>query len=418
MKERRKTRILFISKHVVHDKVAMAGNQLFNYYLTRFCSDSAFDVGYLIVHKNDSSYQQMHEKFRDNAQDFSIFLPKILRLFTYAYYNSFLRLLFSCLRPDWYYLDPVYAWYHRRGLRKIKAAGWEPDVVVFEWTEMLFLLPYYTRLFPSSYRIATEHDVCFVKLGRQYGKNKILKLLFLPAFRKRELSLIDRLNLVLVLSADDKTRLKDCGIHPDKIMLLSPYYSRRNQSQLSVKPEVVFFGAMNRAENQEAVNWFVNKVFLPFNLSSQLRFVIMGAGLPSKMKEDLERHRNIICTGFVEKPEEYFETALCMVVPLLFGGGIKIKVLEAMSCGVPVLTNQIGIEGIGANPGIDYLHCESPEDYRDGLISLLEDRDLARHIGEKGRKLMENRFSYENSYLDYRGNILHSVGTVQTLINN
>ena len=70
----------------------------------------------------------------------------------------------------------------------------------------------------------------------------------------------------------------------------------------------------------------------------------------------------ITVTGFVKEISKYFEQSLCLVAPLVLGAGIKIKVLEAMSAGLPVLTNQIGIEGIPAQNGIHYYYCERPQE--------------------------------------------------------
>ena len=85
----------------------------------------------------------------------------------------------------------------------------------------------------------------------------------------------------------------------------------------------------------------------------------------------------------------------------MHGAGIKIKVLEAMSAGIPVLTNEIGIEGIPAVDGHDYLHCESNEDFVHGIQALMGNMALAYKIGNNSRQLCEKEFNYEkSSYLN------------------
>ena len=105
-------------------------------------------------------------------------------------------------------------------------------------------------------------------------------------------------------------------------------------------------------------------------------------------------------TGFVENVEPYFETALCSLVPLLLGAGIKVKVLESMSAGVPVLTNNIGIEGIPAKDGLEYLHCETADDYISAITKLAGDEKLRNLLSENGRKFIKETFDYErDSYI-------------------
>ena len=113
---------------------------------------------------------------------------------------------------------------------------------------------------------------------------------------------------------------------------------------------------MNRPENYLSVEWFVKNVFI--ELPSKYRFIIMG-GKPVDSIRKLESNR-IIVTGFLEECEvkRYFENSFCMVAPLLYGSGIKTKILSSLNAGLPVLTNSIGIEGINAHDKKEYLHCE------------------------------------------------------------
>lgn len=404
-------KILFISKHVVNDSLPMAGNQLFNYYLNRFATDVNFEVGFIVVAKDDVPYQEMAKKFTGKgARNFSIIIPKVLTLFTFIYYNSFLRLIFSMLRAKWYHLDPCYSFFYKKSIRKVVNSGWEPELIVCEWTEMIFLKEYIERLMPNAKTIATEHDVTFIKLERRYKDSLLLSKLFVRRFKSLEIKLLKRFDMVLVLSIDDKKRLLKNGLHEAKIMLLAPYYMRTDNVQGELKPLIIFYGAMNRLENQEAVEWFMVNVFMPFKLWENITFNIIGGGNNEAMIKKYSNQRGVTFSGFVKNPSDIFHTALCMVVPLTNGGGIKIKVIEAMSSSLTVITNKIGIEGLGARRGIDYLHSETPEQYRDAIFYLLEDYSRARIIGESGRHLVKQNFDYEKSYNAYKAEILSIIG--------
>ena len=80
--------------------------------------------------------------------------------------------------------------------------------------------------------------------------------------------------------------------------------------------------------------------------------------------------------------------------------GIKTKIQESMSAGVPVLTNEIGIEGIPARNGYEYFHCNTAEDYRNVILSLSSDIKKAEEVGKAAQLFIRNNFSYENhSYI-------------------
>jgi glycosyltransferase involved in cell wall biosynthesis len=404
-----KKKILFITKHVVHSRAAMAGHQLFNYYLNRFVNDGQFEVSYMVAHKNDDAYNKMHQEFGKRANDYSVQVPKLLRLFTYVFYNyQFVRLFFAFIKPEWYYLDPVYGHYYKKAIKNSYKKGYRPDVIVFEWTEMIFLENYCSKFFGEAMKVATEHDVSFIKMARKFANSKLITNLFVKRFQQREIEILNKLQLILVLSKDDKDRLDKAGVDVKRIHLLSPFYQRFNVKGDHSKAQIVFYGAMNRIENEEAVTWFIDKVYNQFGLDALVDFLVVGAGVPNSLVKNHAKQPRITFTGFVEKPEEYFKSAMCMVVPLLNGGGIKIKVLEGMSCALPVITNEIGIEGISAVDDVSYLHCEVPEDYDKAIRALLIDPELAINIGQNGKMLVDNNYNFENSFNEYKAIVLNS----------
>lgn len=101
--------------------------------------------------------------------------------------------------------------------------------------------------------------------------------------------------------------------------------------------------------------------------------------------------------GFVESIDKIFSESMCFAAPLTLGAGIKIKVIEAMYAGIPVLTNDIGMEGIPAIAGRDYYHCSTPEDYADIIRRLCEENSTA----VTGKALIEQTFSLEESFHHY-----------------
>ena len=85
----------------------------------------------------------------------------------------------------------------------------------------------------------------------------------------------------------------------------------------------------------------------------------------------------------------------------MLGAGIKIKVLEAMSSGLPVITNDIGIEGVGATDGLNYMHAKSPEDYVNAIATLLNEEDKGKRISHNARKFMRENYNMQTSLNDF-----------------
>ena len=95
-----------------------------------------------------------------------------------------------------------------------------------------------------------------------------------------------------------------------------------------------------------------------------------------------------------------------MVAPLILGAGIKVKILEALSAGVPVLTNSIGIEGIPVYSGIEYIHCESDEEYKSIISNIINDEDRLNKISLNAQKFMKENYNLSESINKYYNAIM------------
>jgi glycosyltransferase involved in cell wall biosynthesis len=134
-------------------------------------------------------------------------------------------------------------------------------------------------------------------------------------------------------------------------------------------------------------------------LDENYRFIIVG-NRPDKQLLKYASNR-VIITGFVEDICPYFENALCLVAPLVTGAGIKIKVLEAMSSGLTVLTNKIGIEGIPAKNKNDFLLCETEQEYVFWISELAQNQQLNMTIGNNGKEFIKNNYNYKQDMIEF-----------------
>lgn len=246
---------------------------------------------------------------------------------------------------------------------------------------------------------AVEQDVTFQAYYRLFKNErnlfkKCVRYIIYRNTRSFEIKILNKCDTVKVFDIKDK-KLLEKAVPGAKLQQIAPYYDRLSikQTYSNNDKAILFYGAMARKENTDAVIWFLKNVF--YKLDDTYKFYIIGNNPPKV----LEKYKSdtVIITGFVEDVSVYAKNALCFVVPLLQGAGIKIKVLEAFAMGVPVLTNNIGIEGIAdcSQSGKLYLHCNTSEDYIKNIHLLDADKALAKNIGKDSIQYVLSEFCYE-----------------------
>jgi glycosyltransferase involved in cell wall biosynthesis len=103
---------------------------------------------------------------------------------------------------------------------------------------------------------------------------------------------------------------------------------------------------------------------------------------------------SVILTGFVEDIRSEIAAATAAVVPLLAGGGTRLKILEAMALGTPVVSTRKGAEGLNVVDGQHLLMADDPTSFAKQAVRLLDDPDLRRLLSIQARDLVENRYDW------------------------
>lgn len=399
----RKTKILWLSMYAPISTDSSGGGHTFNYYFTQFLNDDRFDIRLISCGKYKE--REVIKKELSSLTHHIIYWgdpnrKKINKLANieskYSIFNRNAQLISNTEERE-----------IRETLIKYKEEGYVPDVVILEWTNMVIMARVVHELFTTSKLVASEHDVTFVGYQRKAEFYKGLqKIIWNQKYRNEKKVEVDNLklcDLILPHNADNKKILVENGITESRIIGLIPYYKKMTYlERKSNHRDVLFFGAMSRKENSLSAKWFIENV-LPKLSDIDIRFVILGGNPPDFLKK-YESDR-VHVTGFVDSIDPYFADAMCFVAPLLLGAGIKIKVLEALSSGVPVLTNEIGIEGIPAHNGEEYFHCVSPEDYEQTIRHIYNQNSEEDRMTKKAKDFVEYRFSYDNFSKIYRDKI-------------
>ncbi len=156
---------------------------------------------------------------------------------------------------------------------------------------------------------------------------------------------------------------------------------------------LAFTGLMNYRPNTDGALYFVNEI-LPRILKTRagVQFDIVGA-YPTPEIEGLAAP-HIRVTGLVPDVRPYVEQAAAVVVPLRMGGGTRLKALEALASGKPMVSTSLGIEGIAVVHNEHLLIADGAENFADAVTRLLSDADLRRQFAANGRRLAEERYSW------------------------
>ncbi|MDO8209841.1 glycosyltransferase family 4 protein [Conexibacter sp. CPCC 206217] len=160
--------------------------------------------------------------------------------------------------------------------------------------------------------------------------------------------------------------------------------------------EVLFLGRMDYGPNVDGVRHLLEDV-VPHLRRRDAVVRVVGANPPPLVARwaesaDLE----VEVTGFVESTTPYLDSARLLAVSLRSGGGTRLKILEALARGVPVVTTTLGCEGQGLVDGHDALIADDPAQFAAAIDRLLEDDELCATLARNGRATVEERFDWRS----------------------
>jgi polysaccharide biosynthesis protein PslH len=168
----------------------------------------------------------------------------------------------------------------------------------------------------------------------------------------------------------------------------------RPRSKLPAEPNILFLGSLDYSANVDAVFHLVDAI-LPRLAGRKLHVNVVGSRPRRAVYTAAARSPvEITVAGQVPDTGPYWEQARALVVPLRIGGGTRLKILEALARGVPVVSTSLGCEGLGLRPGEDLLVADEPGEFATCVERLLEGDDLSRSLAERGRATVEARYDW------------------------
>lgn len=156
---------------------------------------------------------------------------------------------------------------------------------------------------------------------------------------------------------------------------------------------VLTIGTMFSPPNSEGVAWWLREGYqLLRALRPDVTYDIVGPRPPAFLCALATNFDGVRLHGYVDDPAPFWTSASLLAVPLLSGGGVRVKILEAMAVGVPVVSTAIGCEGLAVRHSEHLLIADTPYDFARACANLLSDSALAQRLAENARQLILERY--------------------------
>ena len=214
-------------------------------------------------------------------------------------------------------------------------------------------------------------------------------------YRRFVASRLPRFHTAVAVSTSERDELVEMGArHVELIPTGVDIEALRPLPESDGPPRVLFTGTMSYPPNREGGAWLVDRVWpIVREELADARLDIVGKDPDSTLVGRGGRD-GVTVAGFVPSMAPYFEAAQVIAVPILTGAGIRVKIIEALSAGRPVVSTSLGFEGLGLDPGRHLLVGDSPDDFAQALISLLRKPEARARLSAEGRTRAERDFDW------------------------
>jgi sugar transferase (PEP-CTERM/EpsH1 system associated) len=277
----------------------------------------------------------------------------------------------------------------------------KPDLIYVDHLQMFQYVKNH-----KGFKILDEHNVENLLIKR-LAKNEpnYFKKIFLNQEQKKLMDLEKNAclvsDLVLTVSDVDKEILSELASHKVRIESIPigvdcEYFSFKPRPAESEgqKKSIIFIGTLFWPPNIDAIMWFLNNVRpLIREKTGNVNLKIIG-NKPVRKVAQLAKFENIEILGNVQDVRPFMRQGNVFIVPLRIASGMRVKILNAMACGIPVVSTSIGVEGVEVKNGENILIADTPKDFADNVIKSLDERDLSEKISLNARRLVEEKYEW------------------------
>jgi glycosyltransferase involved in cell wall biosynthesis len=274
-------------------------------------------------------------------------------------------------------------WMAPYALKARQAAAPRPPKLVLDQHNAVYLIPR---------RLAETESNLFKQqfLAREAGR--------LAAY---ETEVCRRFDHVVWVTAEDRQAvgaLSNLAVNGQKFSTVIPICADPAHippvESVANRPRITFMGGLHWPPNAQGVLWFFQKVFPQIREAvPEAVLTVIGKTPPSGLVGE-----GVEVTGYVVDPLPYLTETAVFIVPLHAGGGMRVKILDAWSWGLPIVSTTIGAEGIETEPEKNILIADTAEAFAQAVIRILNDPTLTRQLGQNGRQTVLEKYNWQVTY--------------------
>ena len=270
------------------------------------------------------------------------------------------------------------------------------EVVDLQWAQCVRLARVVRRLNPRARVVGTYHDVlsqAFSRYPAQSRRERIRRAFIRHRATRHEQRAVRILDEAAVFGRKDAHLLGD----PPNVRVIHPPLATGREvfpDPPDGPPTVAFVADFSRPENDDAALWLLREVWATVARSlPDIRLRLVGRGASAELRALVERHDNVVTTGFVDELAAEYVAAWLAVVPLRRGAGVKFKTIEALLHGVPVVATTVGAEGIDG-PELFVEVTDNPGVLAAAIVAALRDPGPARDRARAAQKWAVQEYSH------------------------
>jgi hypothetical protein len=273
----------------------------------------------------------------------------------------------------------------------------KPDIVQVESIFLTSYLPVIKKFAPGVATVLRLHNIEY-QIWQRFGleTSSPLKRHYLKSLARRlrryEEQAWASYNLLLPITEVDAALVRGSGINT--AMVVAPFGINNadiNMTEEQATWSAYHLGAMDWMPNKESLNWFLEEVWPDMRKKlPEFEFYFAGRQMPEIYKK--LNLPGAHCMGEVPDAAHFVANKKILIVPLRSGGGIRVKILEAMAMNKVVISTDVGIQGIDAEANRHYLAANTKEEFIKAVQWCLENKVMATRIGEQAAQLVKEKY--------------------------
>lgn len=277
------------------------------------------------------------------------------------------------------------------------------DAVVFEHRGTMKAAPLVRRLCSSARLILNAHNVDNFLLTEEFSQDRSYtptpaerNLLVRTEWEENHLGLF--VDAVWTCSEEDRRALTAHSCISGSVIpngVDCSFFNFDANLSKAKSPFLLFSGALGTEANKNAVTWLIRDLWPQIaGVRPELRLMLVGGGMPASLAGEARAVPGVEVIGEVPDVRPFFQKASIALVPLRIGSGTRLKILEAMAQGNPLVSTGKGAEGLDVTDGKNILFANKPSEFLDAILRLLSDQEVFDRLRHAARAFVEQHHDW------------------------